>query len=259
MKRIARAVLFIAVSVTGIASLLATVTVPIPSARLTVTTLNDFGYPYGSDQVYACRDETINLSWDTYSYVSTLELSARPAEHLSPALTLREVDATGQLGVTVLDNAELKLSANDDNPDSTVDVRLLPDTLCTSFNFPLAGWYSGTLEQTSPSPETLSRELRLYVQEAKASELTLLIDTNTNFYFDQYNDSPPTCQLRVEEAALRCAGNETDSSFTFDAQITESGLVGRYSGTSTNVNSVVPFAGTFTFEKQTGTPPQEQP
>ena len=227
-----------------------------------MTTLNNFD-AYRGNVVHACQGETIRLAWDSYSD-AVLELSAQPSNGVSPALTPRDAKPSGQLEVTALRHTTFKISSNDDSPGETVDLIILPDTFCTTFNFPLAGWYSGTLEQTAPVAVTLPRELRLYAF-GHQPELALFVDSDTDFFFYEYSESPPLCRLEVSAATLRCEGKEGrslqgtgDSSFTFEAQITERGLVGRYNGTSVNTTSTVPYKGTFDFEKQRGVPPQEE-
>lgn len=255
MNHTTRAFLFTFILATGLVSLLASA--PTPAARLVVTTLNNFGDRYGDDLVYACRGETVDLRWSAYAGPQ-LELSARPAESFSPALTPRDIKATDQLEVEALGNATLRIKSNTEEPDEVVDLELLPDTLCTGFDFPLVGWYTGTLEQTSPTPERFPRELRLF---QVGDVLTLSLDTDTDFFFYGYRDSRPVCEVETASATLRCAGMgsgfKTGSSFELSARITENGLVGRYSGVTLNTDSVIPFEGTLSFEKQAGVPPQE--
>lgn len=260
MKHCTRAVPFLMVFFAGIASLLASSTPPL---SLYAETLNGRGnYTH---LAYVCQGETIALSWEEYTDAA-LTLRADPAESFAPPLTERQASASGSLEVTVLGDAEVILEGAG-QPDGELRIELLPESLCEAFGFPLIGWYEGTLEQTSPTLETLPRQLALYAEpyaeligDEEKPRLYLELGEKVWAY-------PPfivPCTLDVAAARLSCASeeqyvNSDPSTFQLTAQITENGLRGSYSGTNVDAGSTIPFAGTLSFDKQPGTPPREEP
>ena len=249
-----RALLFTAVVTLGVASLLAS---SAPPVFLYASTLNNLGYR-DSYPTYACKGETVTFAWNEPG--ASLTLRADPAGSLEPPLGARQVESRGRLEFTAQGDAEVVLESRDD-PSGTLYLRLLPDTLCEAFGFPLVGWYEGALVQTSPAAQTLPRQLALYAEET-FDEQVLYVGISEDV--SRYPSLTAPCILDAVAARLKCedmevGGENAGSTFEFDAQITESGLRGTYSGVRVSASSAVPFAGTLSFGKRPGTPPSDQP
>lgn len=260
MKHMTRALLFTTVFTLGVASLLASSSRP--PLFLNVETLNGLGSP--GYLAYACQGETVTLFWDAYTDAA-LTLSADPTSSFAPPLTKRQVAPGETLEVTALGNAELTLSGAGE-PNGELRLELLSDVLCTEFGFPLIGWYEGTLTQTSPSSETLPRQLALYAEPyfeetGDAARPRLYIKLGENVADYPFFNFP--CTLDVAAAQLRCSSEDdefdTSGSFELTAQITGDGLRGTYREIREDAGSRITFAGTFTFTKQPGAPPREPP
>ena len=247
LKGTTKAALFTTVFIVGVWSLVASMP---PPSYVQATTLNNFGDRQYERPVYACREEVITLAWQG---AGRLTLSADPAESFSPPLTERRVESSGTLEVTAQDRAEVLLDASEGYGD-LLPVELVPETLCTGFDFPLVGWYQGTLTQTSPTDKRLTRQLALYILESGVEETTLYIDIS-----DDANDGTQRftpCVLDATAAQLDCASESGDgSTFEVSAQITERGLSGSYSGVTVDAGAAIPFSGTLSFDKQPGIPP----
>lgn len=251
MNRAAKTTLFILVFILGLASLLASSTPPL---LLRVTTLNNFDNR--DDTVFACQGERVTVFWDEREPREALTLSAEPPESFNPPLESRRVESSGTLEVAVQGSAELTLSDKED--DTVVRLELLPNTICQDFGFPLVGWYEGTLEQNTPEPETFQRELAFYVSRSYGAE-TLDFNLEIARTLGTYPSLRAPCDLDLSAAQLSCAYSLSDGeTFELNAQITESGLSGSYSGVAVETSSVVPFSGTLNFTKQPGIPPREE-
>ena len=244
MSYAVRIILFSAVCAAGVASLLAS---SMPPVFLSVSTLNNLGYA-SSYLTYVCQGESITFSWDEY-YAGTLLLSADPAESFAPPLSKRQVDASGTLEVTAQGDAEVRLSSQE-VPDGEMRVELLSETLCERFGFPLIGWYKGSLEQTSPTPLTLTRQLALYAEpytDVVGEEEKPRLYVRLGETLDAYPPTLAPCTLDAAAAQLDCRSEEaysyTDSTFKLTAQITEGGLRGSYSGAGHEREFNRPFFG----------------
>ena len=252
MRRTKKIMLFTLIFTAGLASLLASST---PPPLLKVTTMNNFENDYG-DVAYACRGESITLSWNERASDGTLSLSAEPPESFVPPLEAREVESSGTLEAAVQGNAELILS--DEEDERTLRLELLPSDICQDFAFPLVGWYQGTLEQNTPEPETFRRELAFYVSRGYGAE-ALSFRLEIARTLGAYPSLGAPCTLDLPAAQLNCSYSyDSGETFELSARITQSGLSGSYSGVDVTTTSAVPFSGTLNFTKQPGIPPREE-
>ena len=251
MRKLMRKGLSLLVVGVGIASLLATSRPPFP--QLGVRTLNNFGEPYTPVTIFACEGEEVELYWHTYGE-GGWTLRAKPPESFSPPLSPRQVAVEGILRTVVLARANLVFTPPGSDSSRGRPLEVLPDRLCNGFDFPLIGWYTGELEQSAPSAESLPRQLRLtYVDEIYRdlpTGLRLIIADDVA----TANDYTAACSLGVS-AEISCQGEAFDgSSFELSATVTPTGLEGSYSGTRVDTGSVVTYEGTLSFIKQPGIP-----
>ncbi len=254
MNRALKTSLFAAIFIAGLASLFASMPPPLD---LNARTLNNFGDRGYEHPIYACRGETITLSWSGPG--EALTLRAEPAGSFQPPLE-RRVESYGTLQATVQGRAEVTLSRGR-NESFTLPLELVPERLCADFDFPLVGFYKGTLVQASPTADALTRQLALYVAapssadentkngaDPSAAEPVLYLTTGENVAHSP--QLVARCTLAADTAQLDYLSEGDDGSrFQVNAQIVERGLSGSYSGVSVGIGSAIPFSGTLSFDK----------
>ena len=193
---------------------------------------NPDGY---SDPAYACVGERVQVRYIVEGTPSAT-LSADPADVLAPALSATQVSGEKTLEFEVLGPTTLLLDYQEGV--SSARLELVPADICTGFPIDLLRYFTGTLVQSTPTQEALSRQLAFYWNEAGLGA-TL---SGGNTYGDELQLS---CSADSETDTLSCAG--IDANFTLNAAVSANGLTGDYGGSLEGSVSSSTFSGTFDF------------
>lgn len=241
------------VVIVGIASLLASSPAPVDAAISVVTLNNPEASAYYDSISYACQNERVRLVLEANAANGGV-LSAEPPESFKPTLSELEVANSSELELTALADAALTLqSANPEVLAGKAELRILDDSYCTNFAFPLVGFYKGELSQTSPREEALAQNLRLFFEDTGDPQVAVLYlsfggleeQDGEHVFFGTTETYP--CTLDEPQGRLTCEA--IDESFSLSASITAEGLSGNYSGTLNGTDALIPFEGSLLFEK----------
>jgi hypothetical protein len=228
------------ISLAGILSILATSPLP-PDGYLYIVTLNNpeaFSNDYGGGESFACKDDFVKVGWELKVSKKAL-LSTIPVDGVEPGLNEKTLSGTGEEQVKVIAQTDFLFDTiSDSYPTFTYKLNLLPNDICTGFPVRPVGIFSGKLEQTIPTSATLPRDLQL---QWNGSSLLAIVRS------DQTSISS-SCTLDATSDSISCE-NERDGTvlFKLEGQMSATGFAGSYEGISTDLNSQLPFAGTFSF------------
>ena len=191
-----------------------------------------------SKVTYACIGDTVSLRYKLVG-IESATLRATPANALSPALPETRVTGTETLEFEVLRGATLTLDYRVGawyTGISEEQLELIPADICTGFPSTPLGSFTGTLEQTVPSAQTLARTLELYWRES-GLKAVLSDDGAQGVWLD--------CSASSVNDMLSC----TDTNLTLNINVEADGLTGSYEGTTSGSVSSSPFSGTLNFKR----------
>lgn len=247
----ARLLLLFTVFTVGLLSILATSSEPVPILYFYALTHNNYEADAFREQrqTFACQGEEVLLELGGFNGRRP-RLSAEPLSSVSPTLQREIIIEGGSLPITILDETTLSLDFGTDITPS-FSIKLLPSELCTGFDFPVVGWYEGELEQTTPEPSILKRQLRLiWTQEGEKTMLHAeLADNLAKAQFLEHLD----CLYQLSSPNLRCVSEENET-LKLEMNVTENSLTGSYTGTG---RSGLGFGGTLMMTKQKAAPAQQ--